>query len=72
MSDWQPKFGDICRAKCGAQARYLRDGKCLFVCAMDNDLSVDDAVPAAGGEEKFPLPSDEHLEGANAAGLTFQ
>ena len=65
------KHGDICRAKCTAPARYLRDGKCMYICCQDNDLSIDDALPPKGGEERFPLPSDDHLEGACAAGLKF-
>lgn len=55
------KPGDICRAKCSAPARYLMKGKCLFISAMCNDLMTDDAVPATGGEERFPLPSDADL-----------
>ena len=65
------KFGDICRASCGAPARYLKEGRCLFICSSNNDLSIDRAIDPTGGEEQFPLPSDEMLEGACAAGLTW-
>ena len=63
--------GDICRARCGAPARYLKDGRCLYISAQDNDLGVDWAKEATGGEERLPLPSDDMLEGACAAGLTW-
>ena len=60
------KLGDICRAACTAPARYLADGKCLFVSAMCNDLCIDKAAPPMGGEDKMPLPSDEELRAALA------
>ncbi len=56
-----PQLGDICRAKCSAPARYLADERCLYVSAMCNELSEDEACPATGGEERFPLPSWEDL-----------
>lgn len=56
------KTGDLCRAKCSAPARYLGDGRCLFVSACDNSLMEDDAIPAVGGEERLPLPTDEELQ----------
>jgi len=61
------KTGDICRARCTAPARYLQDGLCLFVSAQDNDLGIDVAAPATGGEDRLPLPSDDHVEGARVA-----
>jgi len=51
------KFFQICRAKCTAPARYLRDGKCVFISAMCNDIGIDEAVPATGGEKYLPLPT---------------
>jgi hypothetical protein len=60
------KHGDLCRARCTAPARYLAAGKCMFVSAMCNELALAAAVPATGGEERFPLPSDEEMAGALA------
>lgn len=57
------KHGDVCRAKCGAPARYWREGICLFISSMSNDLCSDEAVMSQGGEEEFPLPTNQHLEG---------
>ncbi len=54
-------IGDVCRAKCSAPARYIGGGKCLFVSSMCNGLSTDDARPATGGEERFPLPTDAEV-----------
>ena len=51
------KFGEMCRTKQGAPARYIGNGKALYVSAMDNDLVVSDAINRSGGEENFPLPS---------------
>lgn len=61
------KRGDGCRARCSAPARYLGNGKCLFVSAMTNELCVDEATEATGGEERLPLPSDEDLARFDAA-----
>lgn len=57
------KLGDVCRAKCTAPARYLKDGRCLFIPVLDpNEFQEDDAIPPKGGEERFPLPTDEELQ----------
>lgn len=64
------KFGDVCRARCSAPARYIGSGKALFVSAMDNDLGINDAIEPIGGEERLPLPSDDALKGA-AIGLSL-
>lgn len=58
------KFGDTCRARSGAPARYLQDGWCLFVSCMSNDLCITKAAPKEGREEEFPLPDDEDLDKA--------
>ena len=55
------QFGDLCRAKCSAPARYLGHGRCLFVSAMCNDLMDDEARPATGGEDRYPLPTHDDL-----------
>lgn len=57
-------FGDICRARCTAPARYLGNGKCLFVSAMCNELCIDDAASPTGEESNFPLPTDDELRAA--------
>lgn len=54
--------GDICRARCSAPARYLGQGKCVFISAMGNEVEMDEARPPGGGEERFPLPSDADLD----------
>jgi hypothetical protein len=58
------QFGQFCRAKCSAPARYIALGKCLYVSAQDNSLCVDDARPAVGGEDRLPHPSDDDLHEA--------
>lgn len=60
MSD-RMEYGQVCRARCKAPARYLANGKCLFLSAMDNSLNVDVALPATGDEDSFPLPTDDAL-----------
>ena len=50
-------FAEACRARCGAPARFIGDGLCLFISAMSNDLCVDMALPAIGGELSLPLPT---------------
>lgn len=56
------KRGDVCRARCTAPARYLGGGMCVFVSAMCNEVELDEAKPATGDEERFPLPSDADLD----------
>jgi hypothetical protein len=65
MTDLQ--FGDVCRAKCTAPARYFGYGKCLYISAQDNDFGVDDALPPLGNEIEFPLCCDEALHAASVA-----
>jgi hypothetical protein len=57
-------FGDFVRAKCSAPARAIGNGKCVYVSAMCNDLSVDDIDMAAEWENGYdlPLPSDGELQ----------
>ena len=55
------KWGDYCRAKCSAPARYVGNGKCVYVSAMCNDLSHDDAAPAKGDEDTWPQADDDDL-----------
>ena len=60
-------FGDCCRARCSAPARYLSQGLCMYVSAMCNDFGIDQAELPTGGEERFPLPSWDALRAADAA-----
>lgn len=53
--------GDVCRTTEGAPARYIGFGRALYVSAMTNDLCRSTAVMPKGGEEKFPLPTDEEV-----------
>ena len=65
------KFGDLCRAKSGAPARYIDYGK-----ALTNELVIDDAVAVlneecilpqdAGQAFNLSLPDDKTLERAKA------
>lgn len=55
------ELGDPCRTKEGAPARYIGKGEALFVSASTNDLLVSRARLAQGGEERFPLPTDEEV-----------
>ena len=70
------KFGDLCRAKSGAPARYIDYGK-----ALTNELIIDDAVAVLNDEHFLPyihrdqgagqacdlsLPDDKTLERAKA------
>ena len=59
------KIGDICRAKCTAPARYIGNGRCLYVSATTNDIGEDNAQPATGGENNLPLVSDKEIEAWN-------
>lgn len=59
-------LGDYCRAKCGAPARYVADGFCLFVSAQDNELCLD-RVGVGKGCPLLPHPNLYQLEGAKAA-----
>lgn len=56
------KWGDVCRAKCSAPARYIGNGKCIYISSMGNERGVDDAEPPRGGEETFPLVDDGELK----------
>ena len=56
------KRGDVCRARCTAPARYLGEGKCVYVSAMCNEVEMDEARTPQGDEERFPLPSDADLD----------
>lgn len=55
------KFGDLCRAKSGAPARYIGYGK-----ALTNELVIDDAVSVLYDECScdLALPNDRDLERA--------
>jgi hypothetical protein len=65
---WQPAIGDPCRIFSGTPARYIGNGRGLGVCAQDNDLIQGPAGPPRGGEQRFPLPTDEEvLEAAGGA-----
>jgi hypothetical protein len=36
----------------------------MYVSAMSNELCIDDATPATGGENRLPLPGDDDLHKA--------
>lgn len=57
------KFGDLCRAKSGALARYIDQGK-----ALTNEFVIDDAVEVLTDEcpHDITLPDDRSLERARA------
>jgi hypothetical protein len=57
------KFGDLCRAKSGALARYIDQGK-----ALTNEFVIDDAVEVLPDEcsHDITLPDDRSLERARA------
>ena len=61
------KFGQTCRAKCGAAARYFGDGMCLFFAGQGDEFYIGTAVPSCGTDGSLPLPSDDALRGARAA-----
>ena len=60
------KFGQPCRSKCGASARYFGDGMCLFISGQGHDFYIGTAVQSCV-TEGVPLPSDDALRGARAA-----
>jgi hypothetical protein len=60
------KFGDYCRSRGGAPARYVGRGFCLYVSAMTNDLMIDKAAPADGSEWQFPMPTDRECCAASS------
>lgn len=60
------QYGDICRAACGAHARYMCDGLCLYRSSMTNEFFVDYAKSPTGTEGSLPLPSDDALDAAMA------
>ena len=55
------EFGDVCRARCTAPARYIKDGVCGYISSMCNDLCCDIAESPTGGEMELPFPSDAQL-----------
>jgi hypothetical protein len=55
------RFGDTCRAKNGAPARFIGYGFCMYVSAQSNCVHIAEAVPSTGGEERLPLPMDKTL-----------
>lgn len=55
------KVGDVCRTHVGSPARYIGQGRALYVSCQDNDLAVGQARPPTGRETEFPLPSDEEV-----------
>lgn len=65
------EFGDLCRAKCGAPARYIGYGKALYVSSTTNELVIDDADTVlydegSGQACDLPLPDDRSLRKAKA------
>jgi hypothetical protein len=62
MSVCEFKFGDVCRAKCTAPARYFGYGLCLYISSSCNDLCIDAAEQTFSDEETLPLPTDRELE----------
>ncbi len=58
-----PFFGDVVRAKCGAVARYINFGKCLYVSSMCNELCVDYVdMEADWKNDNLHLPDDKEME----------
>lgn len=63
-------YGQLVRSMYGPPARYLADGKCLWVGSQDNDLYVSDVAPQPSSWEAPTdpvLPSDRELSAAAAA-----
>lgn len=58
------RFGDTCRALCGAPARYVGFGICAYVSGQSNCVHLNPAIPACGGEDHLPLPMDKTLRKA--------
>ena len=54
-------IGDLCRTTEGAPARYLVNGRAMYISAMCNEVCVSRARPATGGEDRFPLPDDDDM-----------
>lgn len=54
-------IGDPCRLKFGTNARYIGGGRAIGVSCQDNDILEGEAMPATGGEEDLPLPTDEEV-----------
>lgn len=55
------EYGQVCRSRSRRPARYLANGKCLFISPEDHTLAVEVAMPATGDEDCFPLPTDDAL-----------
>lgn len=55
------KFGDVCRARCTAPARYFGDGFCLYISAQDNELGICKACARVDAEENIPLLYEREL-----------
>ena len=71
MSELAP--GAFCRAACSAPARYIGDGWCIFVSAVDNNLCLDRVNPAGLLPPKGAvLPHIEAARGALVAMRRFQ
>jgi hypothetical protein len=63
MKERKLKMGDLCRARCGAPARSLGNGRCLFIPVLDSKmLQEDEERPPDGTELDFPLPLMKELE----------
>lgn len=56
------EIGALCRTVQGSPARYLGGGMALAISCQDNDLMLRKAAPPTGGEDKFPLPTDQEIE----------
>ena len=54
--------GDLVRARCGATGRYLGNGLVLYVCAMDNSLTLDEVDRTREPARSLPAPSNRELE----------
>lgn len=54
-------YGDYCRARCTAPARYAGFGMCAFISAQDNSVTVDRVDPEGEPNPSLPHVSDRDL-----------
>lgn len=63
-------FGKECVAHCGAPAKSLGGGLCLYVSAQDNSLHIDRSRLLASTSPNLPLPTHDECKAA-LAGLRY-
>lgn len=59
-------FGDYCRAKCTAPARFIGDGLCLYVSCQSNDFFIDEVDPAGEANPSLVHPTLRECMAATA------